>query len=397
MAEAQERNINGEGSRMTETEIKGSETQKPLRNQTEPNTKHPLLELTLVRLKEFWREPEAVFWIFVFPVLMVTALGIAFRSTGPTKYRVAVEQTSQAADSPEMAIFNTLLKSNDVEPVLMSTEESARALRAGRVPLVIRVPDVARSETKNGQVPKNFDYRFDPTRPESRNARFLVDDALQRALGREDVTKAEFETKTEPGARYIDFLVPGLLALNMMGSGMWGIGFSIVSSRLKKLLKLFAATPMQRTHYLLSFFLSRLVFLVFEVTAVILFASFTFSYTIHGAIPSMILILLLGTFCFSGMGLLVAARPQSIEGVSGLMNFVMMPMWLMSGTFFTSSRFPDFLQPFIKILPLTAMNDALRAVMNEGTSIFETWSSLLVLVIWGIVCFVIALKIFRWQ
>jgi ABC-type polysaccharide/polyol phosphate export permease len=162
-------------------------------------------------------------------------------------------------------------------------------------------------------------------------------------------------------------------------------------------LKLFAATPMQRAHYLFSFFLSRLLFLVLEVTAVILFATFTFNYTIHGSVLSMFFILLLGSFCFSGMGLLVASRPQSVEGVSGLMNFVMMPMWLMSGTFFTSARFPAFIQPFIKILPLTAINDSLRAVMNEGASIFSTWQSLLVLAIWGVVSFVIALKIFRWQ
>lgn len=358
---------------------------------------HQLLELTLVRLKEFWREPEAVFWVFIFPVLMVTALGIAFRNNGPTKYKVGVEQVSQSTDSPEMAIFNTLAKSNDVDPKLMSPEEADRSLRAGLVPLIVRVPDKARNETKTGQVPKDFDYRFDPTRPESRNARFMVDDALQRALGRTDIGQAQFETKTEPGARYVDFLIPGLLGLNLMGSGMWGIGFSIVSSRLRKLLKLFAATPMQRTHYLLSFFLSRLVFLTVEVAAVILFAVFVFDYTIHGSLLSMAFILLLGSFSFSGLGLLVAARPQSVEGVSGLMNFVMMPMWLMSGTFFTSSRFPSFLQPFIKILPLTAINDALRSVMNEGALLVESWYALLVLALWGVVSFIIALKIFRWQ
>jgi ABC-type multidrug transport system permease subunit len=377
------------------TETVKSEVQKSVAKTTEPRSLHPLLELTLVRLKEFWREPEAVFWAFIFPVLMVTALGIAFRNVGPTKVKVAVEQTTQDANSPEMAIFNSLSQSSDVEPILMSTEEAARSLRAGKVPLVVSIPNFAR--TTNGQIPKDFDYRFDPTRPESRNARFLVDDTLQRALGRKDITQARYETKTEPGARYIDFLVPGLLGLNLMGSGMWAIGFSIVSTRIRKLLKLFAATPMQRTHYLFSFFLSRLVFLVLEVTAVILFAMFAFDYTIHGSVLSMAFILLLGSFCFSGMGLLVAARPQSVEGVSGLMNFVMMPMWLMSGTFFTSARFPSFIQPFIKILPLTAINDSLRLVMNEGTSIFSAWQSLLVLAVWGVASFIIALKIFRWQ
>ncbi len=363
----------------------------------EPRSMHPILELTLSRLKEFWREPEAVFWAFIFPLLMVTALGIAFRNVGPTKVHVAVEQVSQSLDSPEQAIYKALAQSSDVAPELMSHENAERSLRSGDVPLVIRIPESARSTTESGKVPQNFDYRFDPTRPESRNARFLVDDTLQRALGRKDVTQANFETKTEPGARYIDFLVPGLLGLNIMGSGMWAIGFSIVSARIRKVLKLFAATPMNRTHYLLSFFLSRLVFLVLEVTAVVLFATFSFGYTVHGRLVEVVLILLLGSFCFSGMGLLVASRPQSVEGVSGLMNFVMMPMWLMSGTFFKSSKFPDFIQPFIKLLPLTALNDSLRGVMNEGVSIFANWDSLLVLAVWGFTSFVIALKVFRWQ
>jgi len=378
-----------------ESKLKKTTTQAQVKK--ELRSMHPILELTLSRLKEFWREPEAVFWAFIFPLLMVTALGIAFRNAGPTKVRVAVEQVSQDANSPERAIYNALVQSSDVAPELKSPEDADKSLRSGDVPLVIRVPDSARSTTASGQVPKDFDYRFDPTRPESRNARFLVDDTLQRALGRKDITQAKFETKTEPGARYIDFLVPGLLGLNIMGSGMWAIGFSIVSARIRKVLKLFAATPMNRSHYLLSFFLSRLVFLVLEVTAVVLFATFAFGYTIHGSLLGMIFILLLGAFCFSGIGLLVASRPQSVEGVSGLMNFVMMPMWLMSGTFFKSSKFPDFIQPFIKLLPLTALNDSLRGVMNEGSSMFASWQSLLVLAVWGFVSFVIALKIFRWQ
>jgi ABC-type multidrug transport system permease subunit len=401
MSEAQ-RTITGEDSLITETKNSdanksGSDAKKPGPTGKETRFSHPLVELTLARMKEFVREPEAVFWVFIFPVLMVTVLGIAFRNAGPTKVRVAVEATTRTTGAPEIAIFNALKNSSDVDPELMSPEDAKRSLRAGKVPLVVRVSDSSRATTPSGQVPKDFDYRFDPTRPESRNARFLVDDALQRALGRADITQAGQQKITEPGARYIDFLIPGLLGLNLMGSGLWGIGFSIVSSRLRKLLKLFAATPMQRTHYLFSFMLSRLFFLVLEVAAVLLFARFAFGYTIHGSVLSMIFILVLGAMCFSGMGLLVASRPQTIEGVSGLMNFTMMPMWLMSGTFFSSGRFPSFIQPFIKILPLTALNDSLRSVMNEGTSITESGPALLVMALWGGICFFIALKIFRWQ
>jgi len=185
--------------------------------------------------------------------------------------------------------------------------------------------------------------------------------------------------------------------MNLMGSGLWGVGFAVVNARTRKLLKRFAATPMRRSHYLLSFVLSRLFFLILEVAVVIAFAYFTFGFRVHGSWPGMVFLLLLGALTFSGVGLLVASRPTTIEGVSGLMNLVMMPMWLLSGTFFSSARFPDFLQPFIKALPLTALNDSLRAVMNDGTTIATSWIAISVLLLWCVISFVVALKIFRWQ
>jgi ABC-type multidrug transport system permease subunit len=228
-------------------------------------------------------------------------------------------------------------------------------------------------------------------------ARLSVDDALQRALGRSDRVVAHDEKVTEPGARYIDFLIPGLIGLNLMGSGMWGLGFTIVVARGRKLLKRFAATPMRRSHYLLSFMFSRLLFLTVEVAAVLVFAWLAFGVMVRGSIGAIAIISLVGGLMFSGLGLLVAARPRTVEGVSGLMNLVMLPMWLLSGTFFSSARFPTPLQPFIKALPLTALNDSMRAVMNDGVSLASNWPQIGVMLFWGVVSFAIALRIFRWQ
>ena len=178
---------------------------------------------------------------------------------------------------------------------------------------------------------------------------------------------------------------------------MWGLGFAIVMARMQKLLKRFAATPMRRWHFLLSFILSRLIFLFLEVLVILTFAYFVFGVKVHGSLLAVLLIAILGSMSFSGLGLLVAARPRTIEGVSGLMNFVMLPMWLLSGTFFSAARFPDFLQPFVRALPLTAVNDALRAVINDGATLATTSRQIVILLAWGVVSFVIALRIFRWQ
>jgi ABC-type multidrug transport system permease subunit len=415
-----------EDARNVETRAAGPQPARQMKGEATARAYRPLVELTLTRLREFLREKEAVFWVFVFPVLLAFALGIAFRNTPPEKQRVAVEKSGAgAADATSGELFRVLSASTEVEPLLLSPAEARQQLRSGKVAVIVR-PRAEASDVNQGRandeqgtlggqsaetpsrsgsaananptaLTGEIDYQYDPTRPESKVARMAVDDALQRALGRTDVMIARDQKTTEPGARYIDFLIPGLIGLNLMGSGMWGLGFAVVQARGRKLLKRFAATPMRRSHYLLSFMFSRLLFLALEVVALIAFGWLVFGVAVRGNALSVALIALLGGLTFSGLGMLVAARPQTIEGVSGLMNFVMLPMWLLSGTFFSSARFPEFFQPFIKALPLTALNESLRSVMNDGASLASNWAALGVMLVWCLVSFAVALKIFRWQ
>jgi ABC-2 type transport system permease protein len=349
---------------------------------------HPLIELTLARMREFWRQPSAIFWVFGFPVLLAFVLGIAFRNSAPEKMQVAVENsTANASD-----IAATIARAPELQPVVLSPAEASNALRSGQVALVVSWGNLDDRGSNTG-----YDYRFDPTRPESRVARMAVDDVLQRADGRVNPTAARDRVFSEPGARYIDFLIPGLVGLNLMSSGLWGLGFAIVQARTQRLLKRLAATPMRRWHFLLSFMLSRLIFLVLEVAAILIFAYYVFDVRLHGSWLNLTLVALIGSLAFSGIGLLVGARTKTVEGASGLMNLVMLPMWLLSGSFFSAARFPDFLQPFIKALPLTVLNDALRGVINDGAGLAAVGLGLGILSLWGVVSFIIALRIFRWQ
>ncbi len=348
---------------------------------------HPLYELTKSRVLEFVREPEALFWVFVFPVLMAVVLGIAFRNRPVEVARVAVEQGPPGAER----LFDQLRRSPGVDARLLPPAEAEEALRKGRVDAIV----VASGTAPDGR--PAVTYRFDATRPESLATRHAADEALQRAAGRTDVLATTEQPVTEPGARYVDFLIPGLVGLNLMGSGMWGIGYSVVVARTRKLLKRFAATPMRRSHYLLSFAFSRLLFLFLEVAAVVAFGWLVFGVKVRGSLLDVAVVSLLGALTFAGLGLLVAARPTTIEAVQGWMNVVMLPMWLLSGTFFSYERFPAVLHPALRALPLTALNDALRAVVNDGASLAARWSEMLVLLAWGLVSFVVALRIFRWQ
>jgi ABC-type multidrug transport system permease subunit len=338
-----------------------------------------LVELTLVRIKEFLREPEAIFWVFAFPLLLTLALGFAFREKAPDRIPVGVTAGPHAQER-----LAALARSPALLARSYSEAEGRDALRRGKISLLV----------EGDAQPL---YRFDTTRPDARSARLEVDGALQSAAGRRDVVAARDEHVSEPGSRYVDFLVPGLLGTNLMGTGMWGVGFTIVNARMKKLLKRFVATPMRKSDYLLAQFLSRMVFLVVEVSLLMAFARIIFGVRIHGSFLTFALVCLVGGFAFAGIGLLSVSRARTIEAASGLMNLIMMPMWLCSGVFFSYERFPDAAKPFIRLLPLTALIDALRAVMNDGVPTAQVLPSLAILLAWAALSFVIGLKIFRWQ
>jgi ABC-2 type transport system permease protein len=344
-----------------------------------PPTHHPLVEITISRLKEFGREPDAVFWVFAFPLLLTLALGFAFREKAPDRIPVGVTNGPLAQKRLE-----ALKKSPALLPRLYDAKEGRDELRRGRISLLVS-GDAAPA------------YLLDPTRPDARVARLEVDDALQTSAGRRDLFGAKEEHISEQGSRYIDFLVPGLLGMNIMGTGMWSIGFSVVNARLRKLLKRFIATPMRKTHYLAAQFFSRLVFLVAEVTIVAVFAWLVFDVAIRGSILLFAATCLLGGAAFACVGLLIASRARTLEAISGLMNVVMMPMWICSGVFFSYERFPDAVKPVIRALPLTALNDALRAVINDGYGIAQIAPQLAILAAWTLVSAVVGLKIFRWQ
>jgi ABC-type multidrug transport system permease subunit len=338
--------------------------------------------LLLARLKEMYREPEVIFWVFIFPILLALGLGIAFRNKPADVIRVALVDGPGAAHA--MELLRPASAAGAVKAVLLPASEAFNQFRLGKYDLVV-TPQAG-----------GFEYLYDPARPESVLARSTTDDALQAAAGRKSSVPTSGRISSEPGARYIDFLIPGLLGMNLMNSGMWGIGFALVDLRQRKLLKRYVASPMRRSDFLLALASSRLVLMLLELALLLGFGAMAFHMHVAGSWMSILTISTLGALCFGGVGLLTASRAQKIETVSGLINLVMMPMWILSGVFFSYERFPAILQPLIKALPLTALNDALRAAILEGAPITHQAGRLLVLGLWGIVCYLLALRWFRW-
>jgi ABC-2 type transport system permease protein len=335
-----------------------------------------LYQLTMIRFRLFLREPEAIFWIFVFPILLAVGLGIAFRNRPADVFQVGAT-TAQ--------LTQALAADKGLRAATMDEADGTRALATGSILLLV-------TKTSDG-----VSYEYDETNPDARTARMVSDRAIQTAAGRREAVHVENQLVHETGSRYIDFVVPGLLGMNLMGSAIWGMGFSIVESRQKKLLKRLVASPMPRWQYLASYLLSRLSMLVIEVVGFLGFARLVFGVPFRGSMWQLGLLCVLTSLAFSALGLLVASRAKTMEAASGLMNLVMLPMWILSGVFFSATRFPAVIQPVVRALPLTAAIEALRGNMLQGTNLGQQTAQIGILLAWLVVAFAVSLRIFRWR
>lgn len=344
----------------------------------------PFLQIVLARLREFAREPEVMFWVYGFPILLALGLGIAFRERPPE--RIAVDVAANERTAEALSVLSGDPRFLAAPCGAQDETECRDRLRTGKTAVVVEAaPD------SGGLI-----YVFDPTRPDGIVARQAVDDALQRAAGREDVLSIRDSRFDEPGGRYVDFLIPGILGMNLMGGGLWGVGFVLVDMRIRRLLKRLVATPMRKRDFLLAMMTSRMLLLVPEVLLLVLFARWALGVVHHGSWLALVALVVLGAATFSGIGLLVASRAEKLETVSGLMNLVMLPMWLLSGIFFSYERFPEIAHPFIRALPLTQLNDALRAVMLDGVGLGSVLPEIAGLSLYALVTFALAIRWFRW-
>jgi len=339
----------------------------------------PLRELVMARIRSFLREPEALFWTFVFPILMAVGLGVAFREKPADRAAVGVQRGTAAE-----RYLPALRASAELKVSVLDDSAAARALRKGDVAVLLAGRDT-------------LVYRYDPARDESRAARLLADAAVQRAAGGARPVATADDRERVPGGRYIDWVIPGLIGLNLLSTGMWGIGFGLVQMRSKKQLKRLVSTPMRKRDFLLAQMVARIAFLGLEVPPIVIFAWLAFGVKPQGSLLAFAGLVVLGAVTFAGLGLLCASRARTIEGVSGILNVVMLPMFVLSGVFFSASRYPVAIQPFVRALPLTALNDAFRAVYNDGLPFTSYWPQVVILLAWMVVSFVAALKLFRWQ
>jgi len=338
------------------------------------------LALARVRTLLILRVPEIVFWVFAFPILLAVVLGFAFREAGPVASPVGIQPGPGAEELAER-----LAAEPGVEIRRFDDLESARlALRGGTVDVLVEA----------GDPPV---LHLHPGREQAETARLRVLRAFELPPPAERPESARIVESSEAGSRYIDFLVPGLLGLNLYGTGLWSIGFGVADARQKKLLRRYLVTPMRRSSYLASFMVFRLLFLALELTLLTSFGVWVLGVPLRGSLAAFGFVSLVGAIAFAGVGLLAVCRVKTIEGASGMINVATIPVWLGAGVFFSYERFPAAIQPLCLALPLTPLNDALRAIMLDGAGLSAVLPDIGLIILWGVGSFALALRLFRWE
>lgn len=365
-----------------------------------------LFQLVISQFKLFFREPGVVFWSFGFPVVMAWILGIAFANKGEILRNVAIVTENPAAVSalPKWlheksgTVDNQLSGEAELEWEVgmnagdqarfrfraMSEEEAVLALKRGQISLWIE-----------GSPETNLSYRFDPDNADARLTYLLLETAFREKISSE--IKAEIRPLTMVGIRYVDFLIPGLMAMSIMNACLWGIGWNLIELRIKKLLRRIVATPLRKSIFLISHGLNRMILSAAEMLLLYIFAYFYFDIRIQGSLLALALVFLSGYCAFAGIAILISSRVQNTQSGNGMINIVTMPMFILSGIFFSYHNFPDWLIPYVEVLPLTMLTNSLRGIITEGIGLAQVIQPSLGLFGIGAVCFALGLKLYLWH
>lgn len=342
-----------------------------------------LVQLTLGRWREFVREPSACFFVVFMPIMWMGILGAAFDHPRPV--RVAVGWQAGANGDAASVVRDALARDPDVRLIEGEPAALATALRRGDAQLIVEPREA-----------EPWRYVFDPANREAGRARLQIDALVQRAAGRVDPVATHDEPTEVPGTRYVDFLVPGLVALSIMTSSLFGTGAVVVVSRREHLLKRYLATPLRPSLYIASHILGRLFILAVELTTTLAFARVAFGVRSAGSLGAVVAVAVLGAMAFTALAMACASRTSNMAVMNGLTNLVTVPMMLVAGVWFGRGGFPPWLARLAEAMPLTALVDAMRRVILEGADLVAIGPQLGVLAAYLVVGAVSARVLFKW-
>ncbi len=347
-----------------------------------------LYNLIAVQFKEFFREPAIIFWALIFPLAIAGVLGIAFTKQEEPVRKIAIIENSLASGSSNLAKLierNSQATVNDLpsfEFINMTAEEAALKLKRGEINVFIEVAEQDR-----------LNFNFDPLNAEGRLVYLMLENNF---LQQDRIHALAVKPITTQGNRYIDFLIPGLIALGIMNSCIWGIGWNLIEGRIKKLMRRMVATPMRKSYFLLGHIISRAVLAALEAALLLIFAYYVFDINIQGSYLAFAVVFFTGVMAFAGIAVFASSRATTTTEGNGIINAIVLPMTILSGIFFSYRSFPDWAITIIEKLPLTMLADALREIFNEGATLANVGGYIAGMAITGLVFFVAGLRIYKW-
>jgi ABC-2 type transport system permease protein len=371
-----------------------------------------LWQLILALFREIIREPGVLFWGILFPILMSLGLGLAFTKKADVIRKVAIINNSEISGVTSVNSVVADFLQKHCEKNLKEEKEEWRwkcvikdEKLGNSIFLFYNLRwDEGMKLLKRGTInvlvagfKDSVEYHFDPMNSDAE----LTYLKLSSIVGKGEILDVKAGSEIKPltikGTRYIDFLVPGLITMGVMMSCMWGISYGIIEKRSKKLLRRLVATPMKKSHFLIALIAVRTTMNLIESLVLLLFSLFAFKLSIQGDLTALIILYLAGNIAFSGIAVFVSSHTSNTEVGNGLINFVVMPMMVLSGIFFSYHNFPDWSIGVIKNLPLTMLTDGIRSIFNEGAGYSEIALPVLILTATGVVLFSAGLKIFKWH
>lgn len=351
-----------------------------------------MLAITKASLKAMLRNPSSIFFSILFPVIFIAIFGLFGNNL--SKYIIYVDPGTNTSDP----IYMVIEKIQSFEKKSYTNYDKAyEDLKIGRLDAILKVTTV------NGK--SNIELT---TSEASAVNGSIINSILEGVVNQINISSnkiveiAKLQTNQISGREYkeIDFILPGQIGFALLNSGIFGTAFVLLSLKETLVLKRFFATPINRMYILIAEGLSRLIFSSLQAILIITVGYFFFHFTlIHGIWTAIEMVILssLGLIVFLGMGLLISSIAKDENSISPIANLFTLPQFLLGGVFFPIDVFPDWLQPFAKVLPLTHLNEAMRAIAFEGASFQSEAIHIVILLIWAIVIYTITAKLFKWD
>jgi ABC-2 type transport system permease protein len=371
-----------------------------------------LWQLISALFREIIREPGVLFWGILFPILMSLGLGLAFSKKADVIRKVAIiNNTPKSGEVTQNTIIASFLQNNCENNISHENEDwhwkyVIKDEKLGNSIFLFYTMkwDGAMKLLKRGTINvllagfrDSLEYHFDPMNSDAELTYLKLSSIVGKGATLAVRGNSEIKPLTVTGTRYIDFLVPGLITMGVMMSCMWGISYGIIEKRSKKLLRRLVATPMKKSHFLIALITVRILMNLIESMVLLVFSLFVFKMTIQGDITAFILMYLAGNIAFAGIAVFVSCHTSNTEVGNGLINFVVFPLMMLSGIFFSYQNFPDWSVGVIRNLPLTMMTDGIRSIFNEGAGYHEVAIPIFILLATGILFFTAGLKVFKWH